>query len=633
MPATKLLDLPEREGLIVALDTETSGLFVDDGARVSVVSIAWRDEAGELESRVYPFDHGLLDKGVPGFQAEIWEQDINLGPDEWDELVAWLQLQRLIFHNAKFDLHIMAAGHRKWGHGVDLSDRVLYDTQVTGLLFFPNQPTGLKPTMARLYGDEERETERALQRWLNKHKVDGNPRYDLAPWELVEPYADGDATKTIRLREHHMRMIDTGECQEPWRLIDQEVDLAICLFRVEQRGMGYDVERCNAAAAKLRKAASDLRIQLRRAWRRDPTPAAASHWFFTQQGEKPINVSEKTGNPSVDMESVQVLVDRRVKWAAEYQQLAQYRSALEKWYEAWPKLVGADGRLRTSFRQTKTEGQQGHGGGAISGRLSVERVQLHAIPHDFRLPSDVDSIRSMFIAKPGHELWEVDISQAEVRVATHMARCEGMLQVLQSGDDVHGQTAMRVFGVTPDDPDWSTKRTVAKRSTFGTIYGFSAQTYRATLRQEGVDVPLTQCEEWLAEYRATFPEFQRLYFSAMQDAKRRGWVMLGSGRRRWFSDFEKQFKASKAFNQIVQGSVAEAMKRIKVEVEVNYPGILVNEIHDSLIVEVPATQEGEAEARVKLVGDLMLTVLEDQHGGWDADHRIPWKVDAKRWAS
>ena len=113
------LELPE--GLTeVALDTETSGLHPDDGARVSVVVLGWRDSSGETVSRALPFDQGIRDK-VPGRTPELFA-DPNLGSAEWSELLVWLGRQRLVFHNAKFDLHLMRAGTRQFG-GRDLPRR------------------------------------------------------------------------------------------------------------------------------------------------------------------------------------------------------------------------------------------------------------------------------------------------------------------------------------------------------------------------------------------------------------------------------------------------------------------------------------------------------------------------------
>lgn len=622
--------LPDVDNLVVAFDTETSGLFVDEGARLSVVTLAWGDSPTP-ESRCFPFDQGVLDKtDAKNVQPGLWDAAPNLGIEEWDELVAWLQRQRLMCHNIKFDLHMMAAGHRIWGRGVDLSRQITWDTMVVNPLMFPGKSVALKETAARLWGDEEKDAERRLQSWLKKYKdAKGNPRYDLAPWELIAPYATRDAEQCIRLYYHQKALIHEGAIPEPFELVDREIDLAICLYRMEARGIGFDVEGCREAAQILRKEYLALQRKLRVEWGRDPTPAGARWWFFSKCAAEPVTYTN-SNTPSVDQDAVRELVLRQVPGASEYEQLSQYASALSKWYGNWPEMCGLDGRLRPSYHQTKAGGQKGSGRGTISGRLSVERVQLQAIPHDFRLPANVPSIRSFFRPKPGHELWEVDISQAEVRVATFCAKCEPMRQVLLAGDDVHGQTAIRVFGASPDEPEWGRWRTLAKRLTFATLYGAGPRKFRQTLREQaGIDVPESQAKEWLDEYKATFPQFQKLYRDQEWRVKRVGFVELVTGRRRWFSDMERQFHPYKGMNQLIQANVAEAMKIAKVEVEYEYPGLLLNEIHDSLILEPVAGAEGHA--KVKLASDLMLTILEELFGGWDAEHQIPWKVDAKLW--
>lgn len=623
--------LPDVDGLLVAFDTEASGLFVDEGARVSVVTLAWGDPESP-ETRCFPFDHGALDKpGCQGVQAGFFDEAPNLNISEWDELCDWLLRQRLIAHNIKYDLQIMRAGHRKWGHGVDLSRRIVWCTNVTCPIIFPLQPTGLKPTAERLWGVKERETERKLQQWLRKHKDSrGNPRYDLAPWDLVSPYATKDAELCLRLYHHQQEMINEGLVAEPYELIDREVDLALCLYRMECRGVGFDVDGCRDAAAKLRARRDQLKRQLALKWRRDPTPAAARWWFFTELGLEPVSMTDSK-QPSVDQDAISVLVGKGAEDAREYQQLAAFDSALNKWYTAWPDLCGPDGRLRPNYHQVKAEGIQGKGRGTISGRLSVERVQLQAIPHDFRLPDDVEPIRRFFRAKPGFDLWELDISQAEVRVATHFAQCEPMRQVLTAGDDVHGQVAQRVFGVSPDQEDWSMWRTLAKRLTFAILYGAGPKTFQKTLREQAdISVPQSQARDWLDEYHATFPEFRRLYRQQESQARAKGYVVLVTGRRRWFSDFEQQFHPYKGMNQKIQASVAEAMKIVKVETEYHYPDRLLNEIHDSLMLELRQGEGGATEA--KLIAALMEEHLFELFGGWDADHPIPWKVDAKLWA-
>ena len=618
----------------VAFDTETSGLFVDDGARVSVVTLAWYcDDCGEneeqIETRCFAFDHGRLDKvDVPtSVPAGLFDDSApNLGREEWDDLMAWLGRQWLVAHNVKFDLHILAAGHRKWGGGVDLSDRVVWDTNVVSFIVVPNQGTALKPTAERLWGTQESETQRNLDKWLRKH----GKRYDLAPWELVAPYATQDAALCLRLKSYQERMIEEGEVDVPYEVVDREIDLAICLYRMESRGVGFDKAACLKAASTLTIERDKMKDRLFRMGMRPVTDAGARKWFFTTCGAEIVNTTPG-GTPSVDAETVTELVARKVPGANDYQLFKSYGDALSRYYEAWPAKVGEDGRLRPSYHQVKEGGMKGKGRGTISGRLAIERVQLHAIPADFRLPSIVPSVRKFFTPKPGHVLYEVDISQAEVRVATCVAQCEPMRQVLISGDDVHGSTAHAVFGISPGDEGWSMYRTLAKRLTFATIYGAGPRTFQNTLRtQANMDLPYDLAKGYLDDYRATFPEFRSLYFHMEYLASSRGFIRLVSGRLRHFSPFEQAYHSHKAMNQLIQGNVADAMKVIKIEVEFNHPGILLNEVHDSLMLEVP--EDGAAEI-VADVERIMLTELRRLFGHYKnhPDKTIPWAVEAKAW--
>src|SRR5690625_7075201 len=97
-------------------------------------------------------------------------------------------------------------------------------------------------------------------------------------------------------------------------------------------------------------------------------------------------------------------------------------------------MVGDDGRLRGNVRQN----------GTVSGRFSISRVQLQSIPHDFRLDGfevleGIPTPRGMIGAgvQPGYKLWELDLANAELRVAAMMAKCTRMLDLIHQGKDLH----------------------------------------------------------------------------------------------------------------------------------------------------------------------------------------------------
>jgi hypothetical protein len=130
--------------------------------------------------------------------------------------------------------------------------------------------------------------------------------------------------------------------------------------------------------------------------------------------------------------------------------------------------------------------------------MSAERVQLQALPkadkyRDIvtgkRLPiyEGIPDVRDLLVPKEGHGLWNLDLSQAELRVASIYARCEEMLRELGEGQDIHSNNTRTVLKVPEDAPDWKLKRDIAKRLTFGGIFQIGPQSSRrpTTWRRRG----------------------------------------------------------------------------------------------------------------------------------------------------
>jgi DNA polymerase I-like protein with 3'-5' exonuclease and polymerase domains len=601
---------------LVALDCETSGLHPDNGQWLSVVSLAWYDQ-GRIVSEVYPFDHGVLDKpDLPaGVQADLFTSDqLNLSAGQWRELGARLQTCKLVGHNLKFDLLFAWRGLRTGEPGWDLVDQAAWDTAVVNPLLWPDQSVALKATAKRLWGEEELDTERKLDAWLSqpKHKAKDvlgkrQKRYDLAPWELLGPYAAKDAELTLKLAAHQYELIDQGLV--PWEVVSRELDLMRVLHLMERRGIGFDLQQARVETAKLKAAAQELAHSLPF---KPPTQAAARRYFFEELKHPPSKVTDQ-GQPSVDEEAVRYLVDQHVPGAADWAHYVKVTSAVSKWYEGWGKLCGPDERLRCVFHQTKNE----EGRGTVSGRLSVQRVQLQAVPHDYQMAEGVRPVRDLFKASPGLELWELDLSQAEFRVAAAVAQEDGMLAEFAAGHDAHDATCRLVFQVDPDHELWEQYRAVSKRLGFGILYGAGSRKIQEEIAKwTGLVVTVDQVDRWLQLYGERMPKMLRMGSVAERLAKQRGYVRLAGGRQRWFGPQEE---TRKAWNAVVQGSVAELMKEAMVRIEQERPGLLVSQVHDSVWVEVP----GEPEALG--VGRLLGSVFEDYY-----QHAVAFPTGAKR---
>lgn len=608
---------------IVALDTETSGLHFDDGARVAVVSLAWFDQ-GRLESVALPFDQGHV-PGKPGAKAQLFPPDYNLSQTEWERLLEWLQTRRLVMHNGKFDLHMMRTGTRLWP-GVDLEPQLVWDTILVNRVLDPEHPTGLKPTAERFgfgLGGDERDAETRIKK-AAKTEARGLPqdyRYDLVDdWPLVERYARLDAEFTLQLFQLQHDRIVQGEGS--FALADRELQVSKTLYRMEQRGIGFRRKAARRAADVIRQRRDAIAAGLPF----EPSlPAAKRYWFEEiVDGREPRLMAyavTPTGKPQLNKDVLKRMADDGVEWAKEWTEYTRLDKMLSMWYVGWADMCGTDGRLRTTFNQLRMQEDDANAKGTVSGRFSVERVQLQAIPHDYQLAEGITPVRALFRAAKGKELWEIDLAQAEVRVASSITKCKPMIDGIIQGDDAHTIVTKRVFGIDPSHPEWDFYRSVGKRLVFAMIYGAGKlKVQEQILFFTGRKVAFETVDEWVTKFRNDFPEFPRYARRLSNRVEKGRTVRLVSGLVRHFQPYEQTHKA---FNAEIQGGVAESMKDWMVWVEESHPGVMLVQIHDSLILEVPKGLRGEmVTTEVVKAGE---QIFERQFPG------VPFKAEAKRW--
>ena len=131
--------------------------------------------------------------------------------------------------------------------------------------------------------------------------------------------------------------------------------------------------------------------------------------------------------------------------------------------DALPQMVHPQtGRVHTCFNQAV----------AATGRLSSSDPNLQNIPIRTELGRE---IRRAFVADPGHVLISADYSQIELRVLAHLSEDETLIAAFQRGDDIHDQTALKVFGPESGlDPHELRRR--AKIINYALLYGKTAFT-------------------------------------------------------------------------------------------------------------------------------------------------------------
>lgn len=598
-------DLPEVP--VASLDTETSGLHEDDGARVACVAVAWPGG-----SAAFPFDQGVRDK-LPTFQLDLLGgEDPNLTEKDWKDLLAWCQERQLIYHNAKFDVAMMRVGTRHWG-GVDLMGQTHWDTMLASAVLEPTNSAALDACCKRA-GIGEKTGLTVVKQWLKAHKL-STKRYDLVPWEVIEPYVTTDAELTLDLFDHQVDRIEDPEDEEGHApRFEREMELLSTLYYMEARGIKYDAAMSLEAAEQLEKRADEIEATM-------PfpcVPSEAKRWFFEKEELPPDRVSEKTGAPSLDEEQLRDWEAQGVKWAKEYNQVGTLRRAVSMWYRGYPDKIGLDGRLRCNFRQAKVK----------SGRMSVERVQLQAMPKDDKAIEGIPTVRSLLRAEKGMGLWSLDLSQAELRVAAQYSGCGTMLDLLAKGADIHGVTCEQVMGISRDDPEWKFKRDIAKRLTFGSIFQIGGKKFQATLAKlANIHLPLEECASQVHRWRSLYPEFGVAYRKADKMASSKRYVpLLPKTEYEMKSWLGERDWPHTGWSRIVQGSLAYFFKLWMIEIEKEFPGRMILTIHDSVELELPLSEGDEIAAAVAAQGQRMATEL-----FMKPETGVIMPVDQERW--
>ncbi len=259
----------------------------------------------------------------------------------------------------------------------------------------------------------------------------------------------------------------------------------------------------------------------------------------------------------------------------EYRKYAKLRST---YGEGMLKLIGPDGRIRTTYNQTITQ----------TGRISSSEPNLQNIPVRDALGRE---LRRMFVAKDDeHLLLDADYSQIELRVLAHIAGDEVMRRAFRENEDIHTVTAATVFDVpafmvTPE------MRRHAKAVNFGIVYGISDFSLAGD-----IGVTKKEAKAYIDQYLAKYSGVRDYMTGIVEQAKKDGYVTTLMGRRRYLPELkssnfiQRSFGERVALNTPIQGTAADIIKIAMVRVyqalrREKLDAHLILQVHDELIIE------------------------------------------------
>lgn len=532
-----------RAASMVAIDTETTGLEYD--SRILGISVAWRT-AGSMHSLYANIGH-------PGslFAVRVDQEIVQGLVDavfEPDRDVALL--------NAVFDLERLA----RWGYIQQLPHPTrLIDVQVLArwcLSFEIHEGVSMEKLVTRLLG--------GLEPWVHTMK---GMRSQLAslPAEKVEPYARGDAEYTLMLAEDLLQLCgseyDTSTMEY---LLPREGRFLWLLTRIQMHGIRLNIPEIQRRSQEMRSRVHELRDLLAAQGITNPDSREQLQRALPDSVMRSLPLTEK-GNYRLDNET---LKGRGPLTAA----ILEHRSltkALSTWLDGFINKVASDGRIHPRFAAA----------GTVSGRLSCSEPNLQAVPLSDRGAAFGD-MSGIFMADPGYSLLAADYEQAELRICAAYAKSRAMATAFHRGEDIHRAAAQAMW---PDREIDQELRQLGKRCNYCTTYGGG---YRALAENTGITEQ--EAKVLINTYRRAFPELVAAQNQAGSTWTTKGYIQLWNGRRHYKAQSDGDYKA---FNQVMQGNVAELVKDAMLNIDAAFQseglGGIILQIHDSIEVEVP----------------------------------------------
>ena len=301
-----------------------------------------------------------------------------------------------------------------------------------------------------------------------------------------------------------------------------------------------------------------------------------------------------------------LMIDKILRFRALKKLISTYLDGLE------PLISPETGRIHTHFNQMVTS----------TGRLSSSDPNLQNIP--IRTEQG-RKIRSIFIPGDGYDyIVSGDYSQIELRLLAHLSQDPTMIDGFQKGQDIHRRTASEVFGI-PWDEVTPEARSHAKAVNFGIIYGISDFGLA-----RNISISRQKAKEYIESYFARYSTIHDYMNGLIESAKQSGMAVTMFGRRRTLPDINsknftrRSFAERTAMNTPIQGSAADiiklAMNAVQEEIEKRQlKSRLLVQVHDELVLEVPAGEKEEIEKLLKdtmeHIVDLSVPLVVDIHSG------------------
>ena len=277
-----------------------------------------------------------------------------------------------------------------------------------------------------------------------------------------------------------------------------------------------------------------------------------------------------------------------IDYILEYRMLTKLYTT---YIEGLINTIGKDEKIHTIYTQTITR----------TGRLSSIEPNLQNIPIRYEYGR---LIRKAFIPSNNGVILSSDYSQIELRILSHMAHIESLIDAFKNNIDIHAKTASDIYHIDIKDVTKEMRR-VAKAVNFGIIYGISSFGL-----SENLSINPKQAQSFIDDYLNTYPGIKEYMDKTILNAHNNGYVLTLFNRKRTIPELNNKnymIRSSAermALNTPIQGTSADILKKAMIEIynifkEKKLKTKMIVQVHDELVFDVPLNELEEVKKIVK----------------------------------
>jgi len=459
--------------------------------------------------------------------------------------------------------------------------RLGLDTMVTHHVCFPGTEKSLG-VLSSLYC-------RVHVYWKDEGKEWG-PRQDE---KILWNYNCIDAVRTWEIAETLPAVVESLELHNP------------CIFQHRMWWHAFDTMntgvRMDTAAKKSLSTELLLETTAREEWLTSvleqpinvKSPKQMKELFYDDFRQRPI-LDRKTGKPTTNEEALRKIARREpllrplIRRILEIRSLGVFRSTFVE------GRLDVDGRMRCSYNVAGTETFRfSSSENAFGSGMNLQNVPKGGEVDDAIDALSLPNVRKLFLPDPGYEMFDMDLSAADLRVVVWEADEPEMKAMFAAGLDPYTEIAKEFYHdptITKSDP----RRQQFKSFAHGTNY---LGTARGLATRLGLGVQ--EAERTQRWYFGRFRRIEQWQNNLKTNLAAKRYVRNAFGYRRFFFDRIDGTVYNQAAAWIPQSTVALLINRIWANIRESEPGItILLQVHDSLVGQYPLSKRDYYRARL-----------------------------------